>query len=351
MPSKTNTTDAGGNGAMPPSRFHVQPMPGAGFGGMVEVAGIADARAAIAAAEAEPDTLPEALNEARGLLLLRGMQAISEDPELLVRLSRLFGSEVEDYNQTLVAKNNVHQEVPEIFMVSNVPPAYKKPPARPNPPLTEDGNLPTQFPHRRGWHTDQSYRRPPPDISLFYAKQASPKGQGQTLFANGILAYKALSPELRGRVDGLIGIHASSSIGRTEYAVRAGEPPKDIQPHEAPQRQPVVRPHPVTGEKALYMCEAGQMDWVEGPFVGLEPGPDGEGGKLLYELMRHYTRPEFLYVHEWKDDDLVIWDNRSLIHSATWYDAENIQRVMWRTTVRGNPGNEYAGEKRSWIPV
>lgn len=351
MPSKTNSTHAGGNGAMPPSRFHVQPMPGAGFGGMVEVAGVADARAAIAAAEAEPDTLPDALNEARGLLLLRGMRAISEDPELLVRLSRLFGTEVEDYNQTLVAKNNVHQEVPEIFMVSNVPPAYKKPPVQPNPPLTQDGKLPTQFPHRRGWHTDQSYRRPPPDISLFYAKQAAPKGQGQTLFANGILAYRALPPELKARVDGLIGIHASSSIGRTEHAVRAGDPPKDIQPHEAPQHQPVVRPHPVTGEKSLYLCEAGQMDWVDGPFVGLEPGPDGEGGALLYEIMRHYTRPEFLYVHEWQDDDLVIWDNRSLIHSATWYDAKNIQRVMWRTTVRGNPGSEYAGERRSWIPV
>ncbi len=351
MPSNLNTTDTGGNGTMPPSRFHVQPLPGANFGGLVEVAGIADARAAIAAAEAEPEALPAALCEARGFLLLRGMGAISEDPELLVRLSRLFGPEVEDYNQTLVKKSTVHRDVPEIFIVSNVPPVNKIPPARPNPPLTEDGKLPTRFPHRRGWHTDQSYRRPPPDISLFYAVQPSPKGQGQTLFANGILAYEALPPELRARVEGLDGIHSSSANGRTEYAVRDGNPPKDLEPHEAPQRQPVVRTHPVTGEKALYLCEAGQMDWIDGPFVGLEPGPDGEGGKLLYEIMRHYTRPEFVYAHEWEANDLVIWDNRSLIHSSTWFDADKVQRVMWRTTVRGNPGGEYDGERRSWIPV
>lgn len=351
MPLKTNTTDAGGNGGMPPSRFHVQTLPGANFGGMVEVSGIADARAAIAAAEAEPETLPTALCEARGFLLLRGMGAISEDPELLVRLSRLFGPEVEDYNQTLVKKSTVHEEVPEIFIVSNVPPVNKTPPARPNPPLTEDGKLPTRFPHRRGWHTDQSYRRPPPDISLFYAVQPSPKGQGQTLFANGILAYEALSPELRARVNGLDGIHSSSANGRTEYAVRDGNPPRSLQPHEAPQRQPVVRTHPVSGERALYLCEAGQMDWIDGPFVGLETGPDGEGGKLLYEIMQHFTRPEFVYAHEWEENDLVIWDNRSLIHSSTWFDADKVQRVMWRTTVRGNPGNEYAGERRSWIPV
>ena len=63
-----------------------------------------------------------------------------------------------------------------------------------------------------------------------------------------------------------------------------GDTPKPTARHERPQRQPVVRTHPVTGKPALYLCESGQMDWIDGPFVGLEPGPNGEGARLLDEL-------------------------------------------------------------------
>jgi alpha-ketoglutarate-dependent taurine dioxygenase len=112
----------------------------------------------------------------------------------------------------------------------------------------------------------------------------------------------------------------------------------------------VVRTHPVTAKKALYLCERSQMDWFDGPFVGLQPGPYGDGAKLLDELMAHYTRPEFIYVHEWTQGDVLVWDNRCLVHTATWYDAEKEQRMMWRTTVRGNPGAIYAGEEKSWVP-
>ena len=111
-----------------------------------------------------------------------------------------------------------------------------------------------------------------------------------------------------------------------------------------------MRIHPVTGRKALYLCERGQMDWFDGPFVGMERGPQGDGARLLDELMAHYTRPEFIYIHEWTQGDVLVWDNRCLIHTATWYDAEKEQRMMWRTTVRGNPGPLYAGEARSWVP-
>jgi taurine dioxygenase len=136
---------------------------------------------------------------------------------------------------------------------------------------------------------------------------------------------------------------------RTYDEVRAGEVPRELAPHEQPQRQPLVRVHPVTGRRALYMCERGQMDWLEGPIVGMQPGPDGDGGKLLFELMAHATRPEFVYVHDWDPGDLLVWDNRCLVHAATWFDADNESRVMWRTTVSGNPGAAYAGERRSWI--
>jgi taurine dioxygenase len=284
------------------------------------------------------------------LLLIPGLQEIADKPELLVGLSRAFGPEVEDYRYTLTSASSVHAEVPEIFLVSNRAPVNRPPPKRPDPPLTADGRLPVQYPQRKGWHTDQSYRRPPPDISLFYAVTPVARERGQTLFANGTLAYAALPADLKARVEGLEGLHAQPGNGRSREAVLSGYTPPDQPLHARSQRQPVVRRHPVTGKPALYLCESGQMDWHDGPFIGLEPGPHGEGAKLLDALMTHLTRPEFVYVHEWTVGDVLVWDNRCLVHAATWYDADSEQRMMWRTTVRGNPGAIYEGEARSWLP-
>lgn len=314
-----------------------KPLPGAAFGATVRLG------------DAIPDDLPRLLDEAGGLLLIPGEHEISGRPQRLVELSRRFGSEVEDYRFTLANPATVHRTVPEIFIVSNLPPVSKMPPRRPDPPLTPEGKFPVQYPQRRGWHTDQSYRRPPPDVSLFYAVTPVAKDRGQTLFASGTLAYAALPPALKAKVDGLVGIHAQPGTGRGREAVLKGEAPRPAAAHERPQRQPVVRIHPTTGQPALYLCEWGQMDWVDGPFVGMEPGPRGDGARLLDELMGHMTRPEFVYVHQWTQGDLLVWDNRCLVHAATWFDGVNEQRVMWRTTVWGNPGVEYAGEKRSWI--
>jgi taurine dioxygenase len=325
------------------------PLPGARFGGRVRLDGGAGAHEVIRTAERDPGALPRLHAQSGGLLLFQGMGEIADAPELLVRLSRIFGPEVENYRETLTPLSAVHATVPEIFVVSNAPPVSRDPPRRPDPPLTADGSLPTQYPHRRGWHTDQSYRRPPPDISLFLAVAPIRKDQGQTLFADGTAAYEALSPELKARVDGLDGIHVQMSAGRSYAAVLAGEQPRDLLPHQRPQRQPLVRVHPVTGRRALYLCEGGQMDWLEGPIAGMQPGPHGDGGALVFELMSHLTRPEFIYVHEWTVGDLVVWDNRCLVHAATWFDAEQEARVMWRTTVSGNPGAAYDGEKNSWI--
>jgi taurine dioxygenase len=325
------------------------PLPGAGFGGTLTLPAAPGAAAMIAAAEADPAALPRALAQASGLLLLPGMGAMADDPELLLRLSRIFGPEVENYRENLTPLNMVHPEVAEIFVVSNTPPVSRPPPKRPEPPYMPDGSLPVQFPRRRGWHTDQSYRRPPPDISLFLAVVPVPKDQGQTLFADGAAAYDALSAEMKARIETLDGIHVQNSANRSHDAVVAGEVPKVLKPHQMPQRQPLVRTHPVTGRKSLYMCELGQMDWLEGPIAGMEPGPQGAGGALLRELMTHMTQPQFVYVHEWTAGDLVVWDNRCLVHAATWFDVEKYGRVMWRTTVSGNPGALYAGESKSWL--
>ena len=327
----------------------ITPLEEATFGARCSFAGADGAAAIVDAAEKHRDALLDAFYGAGGFLLLTGLEGIREDPWLLVRLSRLFGPEVEDYTQTIRARHNVHPEVPEILLIAGKSAGAVKPPPRPDPPLTADGKLPVQFPHRRGWHTDQSFRRPPPDISLFLAVVPAPPDQGQTLFADGTAAYEALPADLKEVADDLVGLHVMPGAGYSEQDVRAGRTPDELKPHERSQRQPVVRVHPVTGKRALYLCESGQMDWVNGPFVGYEPGPDGEGAALLYRLMHHYTGPDFTYAHHWTRGDLAIYDNRSLIHSATWYDAEQHERVMWRTTVHGNPDPYYAGEEKSWI--
>lgn len=338
---------------MPGAFVITGPLPEARFGGTARLAdaGPADAHAVVAAAENEPGALPAALADCGGLLLIRGMHAIADEPDLLIRLSRVFGPEVEDYTRTLTSRSSIHASVPEIMLVSNMPPVNRPPPARPEPPFTADGKLPVQYPHRKGWHTDQSYRRPPPDISLFFAVTPVSRDQGQTLFANGTLAYETLPPHLKARVESLEGLHSQPWTGRSRDAVLKGETPRPQRPHERSQRQPVVRVHPVTGRKALYLCEGGQMDWIDGPFVGMQPGPHGDGARLLDELMAHLTRPEFVYAHEWDQGDLLVWDNRCLVHAATWFDTATQDRLMWRTTVHGNPGVLYAGERKSWIPL
>jgi taurine dioxygenase len=325
-----------------PAAFDVtKPLPGAGFGATV--------RLTRPLAEGVPAGLPKVLAEADGLMLIPGLHEIASRPELLVALSREFGPEVEDYRYTLTDPSSVHATVPEILLISNMAPVNKKPPRRPEPPLTADGGLPVQYPHRKGWHTDQSYRRPPPDISLFYAVTPVARDRGQTLFADGTAAYAALPSSLKARVEGLQGLHCRPGTARSRDGVLAGRTDIEQAPTARSQPQPVVRRHPVTGKPALYLCEWGQMDWVDGPFVGMEPGPHGAGAALLDELMAHYTRPEFVYVHEWTAGDLIVWDNRCLVHSATWFDGAAEQRMMWRTTVRGNPGAIYDGEARSWV--
>ena len=214
--------------------FDVTVLSDATFGGLVTAP--TSAAEIVSTAEASPVALPGLLDRFEGFLLIKGMDGLADEPELLLRLSRIFGTEVESYHETRMARHNVHPEIPEIFVVSNIPPADRMPPPLPDPPRNADGSLPTQFPHRRGWHTDQSFRRPPPDASLFFCVVPAPKGQGQTLYANGTAAYEGLSSEMKTRVDSLIGIHAKPGVGRGEVAVRAGETPKKLGPGDQPQR-------------------------------------------------------------------------------------------------------------------
>lgn len=295
-------------------------------------------------------TILQRFYQAHGLMVIKGLAQIRERPAALVELSRLFGPEVENYRQTLTSPRFFHDAVDEILILSNAAPCNHPPPPKPDPVSLRETGLPVQFPHQVNWHTDQSYRRPPPDITLLLAVEIPPRDQGQTLYSDCTAAFDALGQAKKKQLRRLQGIHAPSWIGRSRRAVENGETVIELLPHQLPQRQPLVRRHPVTGELSLYICEEKQMDYVDGPVAGMRPGPGGSGAALIRELLTHATRPDFVYCHHWEVGDLVVGDNRNLLHCATWFDAQRYTRLMWRTTVMGNPGDEYRGEAKSWIP-
>ncbi|MEM8842095.1 MAG: TauD/TfdA family dioxygenase [Pseudomonadota bacterium] len=323
------------------------PLHGAAFGVMAEVTAPGPAEA-VAHARAAGAGLVDRFNAAGGLMVVRGLDGLADVPEAFVALSYLFGTEVENVRETLTAARFFHPDHPQILRLANTPPCDHPPP--PRAPVAPDGGLEVRHPHQTNWHTDQSYRRPPPDVTLLFAVTTPPADQGQTLFADCTAALAALPPERRARLGGLTGIHAAGWIGRRPEDVHNGVAPHALLPHQMPQKQPLVRPHPVTGRPALYLCQSRQMDYVDGPIAELEPGPGGAGAALVEELLRHITQPAFVYAHHWRPGDLVIADNRCLLHAATWFDADTHAREMWRTTVMGNPGPAYAGEAKSWIP-
>ena len=330
-------------------KFELRPIANSNFGVTLEFeTSEIDAILDICRCNVEP--ILDAYFRARGLMLIPGLRGIRDTPEALVELSRLFGPEVENYHGTLTADRFFHDSVAEILILSNKPPCNHPPPSKPSGYSELKDELPISFPHQTNWHTDQSYRRPPPDISLLLAIEVPPRDQGQTLYADCTAAYQALEPEMQQLLQGLDGIHAPGWIGRSRESVRNGEVPLDLLPHQLPQRHPLVRRHPVTGELSLYICEENQMDYIEGPIDGMEPGAEGAGAELIHELLAHATQDAFVYVHEWDEGDLVIGDNRNQLHCATWFDTERYNREMWRTTVMGNPGEPYGGEEKSWIP-
>ena len=162
-------------------------------------------------------------HDAGGLLVLRGRLL---EPEALVAVGRTFG-EVENMVDTQMRPESIHEEVPEIFLVHNRN-FSRAIPARP-----KDGDHVLQWPQRKGWHSDQSYRKPPPDASIIYCKRPGADGQGDTFFCDNAAAFDALSPAEQAEAAGRFIIHAAGSLGRSEQSVRkhpgVGAPPRTRQ--------------------------------------------------------------------------------------------------------------------------
>ncbi|PBI91323.1 Alpha-ketoglutarate-dependent taurine dioxygenase [Variovorax boronicumulans] len=178
------------------------------------------------------------------------------------------------------------------------------------------------------WHSDISYKPNPSLGSLLHAQELPSEG-GDTLFADQHLAWEALSPELQQRI---LPLKAEHSYLAKYEELRAKNPwrPKLSQAQidqVAPAVQPVVRTHPETGRKALFVSEH-----FTTRIVGLT---QGESDALLAELFAHSTRAEFVYRHTWAPHDLVFWDNRSLMHLAAG-TPDHLRRRLNRTTIVGD---------------
>lgn len=201
---------------------------------------------------------------------------------------------------------------PEILQISN-----KK---------SERGELVGLADAGRYWHSDLAYKECPSMGSLLYAREIPPAGKGgDTSFANMYKAYEALPKRMK---DKLEGVEASYLISRKRFKDDNRIKLAGHQEEQTPEVfHPIVRTHPVTGRKALYVS-AGHTDHV----VGIEAE---ESRALLEMLNEHSTRPEFVYRHKWRVNDLVVWDNRCLMHLAEPAHA-GYDRHMHRTTIEGD---------------
>lgn len=185
------------------------------------------------------------------------------------------------------------------------------------------------------WHSDTSYRKYPSRCSLLYAKEVPHRdGEplGDTVFANCIPAYEALPEGMRRLLASTRAIHRYSMRRRVDNSPR----PKltAAQLAETPDiAHPIVRTHPYTGRKALYIT-AGECIGILLP--NGEQMPEDEALDLIAELDAHCVRPEFCYRHRWRIGDLVMWDNASAMHLAICDYALPERRLMHRTTVIGS---------------
>ena len=154
-----------------------------------------------------------------------------------------------------------------------------------------------------------------------------PSCGGNTLFANQYAAYDALPESMKQRIDGLVAIHHYGNRKVPDEMSRtAASPLTAEQKAKMPLiTHPIVRPHPVTGRKALYA--------VSGSSYGIVGMPEDEAVALLDELAAHATQPKYVYSLSYRVGDLVIWDNASLLHSATLTDLDD-PRTLWRITVK-----------------
>jgi alpha-ketoglutarate-dependent 2,4-dichlorophenoxyacetate dioxygenase len=258
-------------------------------------------RADVAAIEAGMD---------RYAVLVLHDQNITDDQQ--IAFTRNFG-EIENSAGGNVTRPDEKRLDPLMNDVSNL--------GQDNRPLARDDrrrlfNLGNQL-----WHSDSSFRAIPAKYSLLSGRTVAKKG-GNTEFADMRAAYAALDDETKKLVEDLVCEHSLLySRGLLGF---------DVTPEERamfrPVRQRLVRTHPVTGRKSLYLASHA------GTIVGW---PMPEARALLRDLTEHATQPQFVHAHSWRQYDLVVWDNRQVMHRVRRFDQSEV-RDMRRTTVAGD---------------
>ena len=230
------------------------------------------------------------------VILLRGQELSEEDQ---VRFAEKFGPPAVIHTKQFVRNH------PAVMLISNI---------------REDGKpigaLPDGEMH---FHTDQCHQERPAMASMLYALEVPSTG-GNTLFANGYMAYETLPDGIKRRIEGRKALNA---YDYDTAAMRRGTRLAEGVPSYV---HPVVRTHPATGRKALYVNRL--------MTVRIEGLPAQESDELLATLFDHQERREFIYEHVWRAGDLLMWDNRCTLHARTDF-SPNERRLMRRVTILG----------------
>jgi len=240
-----------------------------------------------------------------GILLFRNQDITREQH---IAFSRRFGEL--DTHPSL--PQDRHPQYPELLLVTNKPNA--------------DGTPSNSRYTGRQWHSDMSFT-PVPALGSLLKSWTVPEVGGDTLFANCTLAYDALSDGMKKLIAHLHGIQLAGTrkINHAPTGEARREEQKKLNP---PIAQPVVRVHPETGRKSIYLGEKVRR------FDGMT---EDESLPLIQYLNTHATKPEFVYRHQWCKNDILVWDNRCTMHQALGDFDETQRRHMERTTVLGTP--------------
>ena len=172
------------------------------------------------------------------------------------------------------------------------------------------------------WHTDSSFKPVPAMASLLSGREVPPTG-GETEYVSMRHAHATLPAGLQRRLEGRVVVH---SILYSRSTIAKGLFDPEHEQELPPVRQALVRTNPFNGRKAIYI---GSHAWY------IEGVDDAESRRLLDDLLAHTTRPECVYQHRWTQWDLVMWDNRAVLHRGRPWDAERYRRIMRRTTLAG----------------
>ena len=177
------------------------------------------------------------------------------------------------------------------------------------------------------WHTDTAYLSEPPMATMLVARELPPVG-GDTLFASGAAAFEALSPAMQRMLEGLKGVNTSAKADVTKTREdRIKDAPTGLSKKELSAEHPVVRTHPETGRKSLYVNFGHTAR-----FAGMT---DEESKPLLDFLFAHQVKPEFTCRLTWGVGDIAFWDNRCVLHNPV-NDYHGYNRLMHRVTLKGD---------------